>query len=708
MLKETYKEAKYQDLQIKLKHWSHQYYIENNSEVADAVYDAHLQELIALEAAYPDLVEADSITQTVGTGVYKTSFNKIAHAIPMMSLANAFGEQDIRAWEERINRIIGAETVRTYVFELKVDGLSITIDYKNGSLYRAATRGDGRVGEDVTPNIFTIKSLPKDVQGLGDCTVRGEVYLPKAEFIKVNEARANQGLDLYANPRNTASGALRQLDPKITAERNLDIICYGLHLAKDTGGELSEDYTADSDDKVFTHWHALKQLENCGFHVNKDANHLCTSIEEVISLYHEWQEKKDSLDLEIDGAVVKINETHLQKTLGVTSKFPRWAMALKFTAEEAITKVISVDYEVGRTGIITPVANLEPVLLAGTTVKRATLHNFDQIARLGVGLGDKVSVRKAGEIIPEIVSVVRDDANHLNKDSTSNHENAENGVMQRSLLENEIRSQIQKPSKCPVCDSVLEQEDVALRCPNIVGCAAQIQRRIEHWVSRNALDISGLGPSIIEQLLEVKLISNPLDLYRLRYEQLIDLERMADKSVNNLLAAIQASRGKAFHRFLHALGIKHVGLNVAQLIASLIPNLSELENEVLVNNGQELLKLDGLGEKILASLIQFFQSEIYAQIKKDYYELGFDFIEVTQRKLSDRFSGMTFVITGTLSESRSYFEKLIKDNGGKTSSSVSKSTSYLLCGDEAGSKLEKANSLGVKVLAEGEFRRMLE
>jgi DNA ligase (NAD+) len=241
-----------------------------------------------------------------------------------------------------------------------------------------------------------------------------------------------------------------------------------------------------------------------------------------------------------------------------------------------------------------------------------------------------------------------------------------------------------------------------------VGCAAQIQRRIEHWVSRNALDISGLGPSIIEQLLEVKLISNPLDLYRLRYEQLIDLERMADKSVNNLLAAIQASRGKAFHRFLHALGIKHVGFNVAQLIASLIPNLSELENEVLVNNGQELLKLDGLGEKILASLVQFFQSEIYAQIKKDYYELGFDFIEVTQRKLSDRFSGMTFVITGTLSESRSYFEKLIKDNGGKTSSSVSKSTSYLLCGDEAGSKLEKANSLGVRVLDEGGFRRMLD
>lgn len=700
MLKETYKEAedRYQDLQIKLKHWSHQYYIENNSEVADAVYDAHLQELIALELAYPDLVEADSITQTVGTGVYKTSFNKTAHAIPMMSLANAFGEQDIRAWEERINRIIGAETPRTYVFELKIDGLSISIDYKNGRLYRAATRGDGKIGEDVTPNIFTIKSLPKDVQGLGDCTVRGEVYLPKAEFIKVNEARANQGLDLYANPRNTASGALRQIDPKITAERNLDLICYGLHLSEDTGAEVSENSTADSDDKVFTHWHALKQLEDWGFHVNKDANHLCTSIEEVISLYHEWQEKKDSLDLEIDGAVVKINETHLQKTLGVTSKFPRWAMALKFTAEEAVTKVISVDYEVGRTGIITPVANLEPVLLAGTTVKRATLHNFDQIARLGVGLGDKVSVRKAGEIIPDIVSVIRDDESNL-MDSTS---------ADCQISENAMRSQIHKPSKCPVCDSILEQEDVALRCPNIVGCAAQIQRRIEHWVSRNALDISGLGPSIIEQLLEVKLISNPLDLYRLRYEQLIDLERMADKSVNNLLVAIQASREKAFHRFLHALGIKHVGFNVAQLIASLIPNLSELEHEVLVNNGQELLKLDGLGEKILASLIQFFQSEIYVQIKKDYYELGFNFTEITQRKLSDRFSGMTFVITGTLSESRSYFEKLIKDNGGKTSSSVSKSTSYLLCGDEAGSKLEKANSLGVKVLAEDEFRRMLE
>jgi len=673
---------KYQELQAKLKHWSHSYYIENISEVSDAVYDAHLEELKKIENEYPELIAADSITQTIGAGVYKTSFAKIQHEIPMMSLDNAFGEADILAWQERINRIIGEETARSYVFELKIDGLSISIDYKNGLLYRAATRGNGKIGEDVTPNILTIKSIPKKIPLLQDCTIRGEVYLPKAEFNKLNENRKAQNLELYANPRNTASGALRQLDPKITAERNLDIITYGFYAGKDYENDENTQLHA-----LNSHWKCLEQLDRLGFKTNILGNQLCKNIQEVINLYHEWQEKKDSLDIEIDGAVVKVNELSLQKTLGVTSKFPRWAMALKFKAEEAITIINSIDYEVGRTGIITPVANLEPVLLAGTTVKRATLHNFDQIERLGVGINDAVVVRKAGEIIPEIVS-----KKEVTKDSI--------------IYENTLK--ITKPTHCPACGSILEQEDVALRCPNIVGCPAQIQRRIEHWVSKNALDISGLGPSIVEQLLESKLIANPLDLYRLNYEQLIALDRMADKSATNLLTAIASSRQLPFHRFLHALGIKHVGLNLAQLIASLMPDLKSLEEEILIRQGAELIKLDGLGDKIILSLSQFFNSEIYQQIKRDYEELQFNFHEPLQRKLSNLFEGKTFVITGTLSESRSHFEKLIKDNGGKTSSSISKNTSYLLCGEEAGSKLDKAIDLGVKVINEEEFMALLQ
>lgn len=687
MLQELDLKNKYQELQAKLKHWSHSYYIENTSEVSDAVYDAHLEELKKIENEHPELIETDSITQTIGAGVYKTSFAKIQHEIPMMSLDNAFGEADILAWEERVNRIIGEETPRSYVFELKIDGLSISIDYKNGQLYRAATRGDGKVGEDVTPNILTIKSIPKKIPLLQDCTIRGEVYLPKTEFKKLNESRKIQNLELYANPRNTASGALRQLDPKITAERNLDIIPYGFY----TKARDHEDYenveVGVPQQYLNTHWKCLEQLDRLGFKMHTSENHLCKSIQEVINLYHEWQEKKDSLDIEIDGAVVKINELALQKTLGVTSKFPRWAMALKFKAEEAVTTVISIDYEVGRTGIITPVANLEPVLLAGTTVKRASLHNFDQIERLGIAINDAVIIRKAGEIIPEIVS---------------KKETIKDPVIYDNILK------IIKPVHCPACGSILEQEDVALRCPNIVGCPAQIQRRIEHWVSKNALDISGLGPSIIEQLLDSKLISNPFDLYRLNYEQLIALDRMADKSVTNLLAAIAASRKQAFHRFLHALGIKHVGLNLAQLIASLTPSLKSLEEEILVKQGTELIKLDGLGDKILQSLSQFFNSEIYAQIKRDYEELNFNFQEPLQRKLSSIFQGKTFVITGTLSESRSHFEKLIKDNGGKTSSSISKNTNYLLCGEDAGSKLNKAIDLGVRVVNEEEFMALLQ
>lgn len=688
----TILKEKYSELQSKLKYWSHKYYIENISEVEDSVYDAHIEELKALEAEHPSLIEADSITQIIGSGVYQTSFTKTYHLEKMMSLDNAFGEEDIRDWETKINRIIGEETLREYVFELKIDGLSIAIDYKNGRLYRGATRGNGKVGEDVTANLMTIQSLPKEIPNKlleqKDFSIRGEVYLPKEDFKKINAEREKEGLDLYANPRNTASGALRQLDPKVTASRNLDAIFYN-YFPYNNLGYAEREQIKSSSASIDKHFSSLEYLEKLGLHTNKEHNYLCKNIDEVINLYQEWQEKKDSLDFEIDGAVVKVNQLDLQKTLGQTSKAPRWAIALKFSAEEALTRVLSVDMEVGRTGAITPVANLEPVLLAGTTVKRATIHNFDQVDRLGVKVGDFVLVRKAGEIIPEIIKV----------------EEAKRGQSVNGEAFDLV--DITRPANCPVCGTALEQEDTILRCPNIVGCAAQIQRRIEHWASKKAMDIAGLGPAVVEQLLAEKLIKNPFDLYKLKFEDLAPLERMAEKSVNNLLAALEKSREVPFHRFLHALGIKHVGLNVSELIASVYPNLFELEKEVLKNHGVDLLKLDGLGDKILNSLKQFFESEIYVQVKQDYLELGFDFKELVKRELSEKFSGMTFVITGTLSESRSYFEKIIKDNGGKVSSSVSKKTSYLLCGDDAGSKLTKAQSLGVEVLSEEKFQGML-
>ena len=682
---------KYSELQSKLKHWSHKYYIENISEVEDAVYDAHIEELKVLEAEYPNLIEADSITKIIGSGFYQTSFTKTYHLEKMMSLDNAFGEEDIRDWEAKINRMIGEETPRQYVFELKIDGLSIAIDYKNGKLYRGATRGNGKVGEDVTANLMTIKSLPKKIPVellvQQDFSIRGEVYLPKEDFKKINAEREKQSLDLYANPRNTASGALRQLDPKVTASRNLDAIFYN-YFPYNNLGYAETEKAKSSIASINEHYSSLEYLEKLGFHTNKEHNYLCNNIDQVIKLYKEWQEKKDTLDFEIDGAVGKVNQLDLQKTLGETSKAPRWATALKFSAEEALTRVISIDMEVGRTGAITPVANLEPVLLAGTTVKRATIHNFDQVDRLGVKVGDFVLVRKAGEIIPEIIKIEED-----RRGQSINGETIE-------LVD------ISRPGHCPVCGTALEQEDTILRCPNIVGCAAQIQRRIEHWASKKAMDIAGLGPVVVEQLLVEKLIKNPFDLYKLKFDDLAPLERMAEKSVNNLLIALENSREMPFHRFLHALGIKHVGLNVSELIASVYPSLFELEKEVLGNHGVDLLKLDGLGEKILNSLKQFFESEIYAQVKQDYIDLGFDFKELVKRELSDKFAGLIFVITGTLSESRSYFEKIIKDNGGKVSSSVSKKTSYLLCGNEAGSKLSKAQDLGVKVLSEEKFREL--
>lgn len=708
-----YKEAKkrHQELAEKLNHWNQLYYVENQSEVKDEVYDACLRELIDLEGEYPDLLTPDSPSQKVGATLEKAAkLQKLHHKVPMISLTNAFGADEIRDWEERINRIIGEETFREYVFELKIDGLSVCLDYRNGELQSAGTRGNGKIGEEITNNARTIKSLCQKISHQGDFSVRGEAYISKASFQKINEAQAKKGEQLYANPRNTASGSIRQLDPKVTAARNLDTFIYtGFEFNtmiaesefKKAGmkEELEEDIRSKADGKFKTHFEMLEYLKSLGFPVNFENNKLCKSIDEVIELYDYWQEKdkngkmrKESLPYEVDGAVVKINQLSLQTNLGSTSKSPRWAIALKFAAEEVETQIEDIVMEVGRTGAITPVANLVPVQIAGTTVKRASLHNFDQVSKLDARIGDFVTVRKAGEIIPEIIDVnVKKRAEKLNSD-----------------LRN-YQQVTKPPSQCPICDSDTEKEDVYIRCTNISGCPAQVQRRIEHWCSKAALNIDGVGPSLVEQLLELNLIKNPLDLYKLDRDTLAGLERMAEKSADNALKSIEASKTRSFSKLLYGLGIRHVGANVAELVASYFPTLEALHKECLENEGQELSKVDGLGPKIIESIIKYFQDKNSKAILDqllDAKQNPLDIQAEEKKQLGDKFVGMGFVITGTLSQSRSHFEKLIKENGGKVSSSVSKKTSYLLAGADAGSKMKKAQDLEVKVLNEDEFMEM--
>ncbi len=668
----------YEELVDKLKAWNKDYYEKDAPQVDDALYDAQIKELEALEKSYPELIRKDSPTQYAGLIELDTKFSKVKHALPMISLANAFGEEEICDWETRINRIIGEDTPREYVFELKIDGLSIAIDYKDGKLLRAATRGNGKIGEDVTENVKTISTLPKVIPYKEPISIRGEVFINKSDFEKINKEQEKKGSALYANPRNTAAGSLRQLDAEVTASRKLDAFFYALFPFNALGKELDErEYNFQ------THSESLDLLKDYGFKTNEENNIVCKSIDEVIKHYKNFEELRNNFDYDIDGAVVKVNQLSLQKTLGSTAKSPRWAIALKFAAEIVETQIESVSMELGRLGTITPTANLTAVKLAGTTVKRATLHNFDQIERLGVKTGDWVKIRKAGEIIPEIIEVNLDKRTKDTKD-------------------------IIIPKTCPVCAAPVEKEDVSYYCTNIATCPAQVQRRIEHWCSKGAMDISGVGPSLVATLLEEKLIEYPLDLYKLKKEQLLDLERMAEKSSQNAIDSIEESRTRNFSKLLFAFGVKHVGVNVAELIASYYPDLQSLEKEMLENKGAELVKVDGLGPKIIESLLEFFQNDFYKKFSKELKEnpelLAIKSEEA--KKLGDKFAGMTFVITGSLSESRSHYEAIIKENAGKLSSSVSKKTTYLLCGDSPGSKYDKAKELGVKIINEEEFKSL--
>jgi DNA ligase (NAD+) len=635
-----------------LNEWNDLYYNGAAPTVSDEVYDAAYSELVELEKKYPLYKLPNSPTQKPGSSVKKTKFGKVKHSQQMLSLENVFDEADLKTWMSRFD---GLED--EYVCELKIDGVSISLIYENGTFVRAITRGDGLVGEDVTENVKTIKSLPLNTSLNEDFEVRGEIYMTLSDFAE---------LEGFANPRNAASGSLKLLDSKLCAERNLSLFTY---------------WVSSSGQNEITHESNLKLLSELNFPVNPHFA-LCKGIQEVTAFCEEWKPKRDSLDYPTDGVVIKVNSLRKQEELGQTSKYPRWAVAFKFPAEEAETIVNEIKVEVGRTGVLTPVAEVLPVKLAGTTVARASLHNADLIAELDVRVGDYVKIRKAGEIIPEIVSVVKE------KRSSD-------------------LSPFIFPQVCPSCgtSTIKVDEEVAVRCPNSVGCPAQQQRKIEYWASKSAMDIKGLGEAIIKQLMDKGLIKDYVDLYTLSKENFLSLEGFKEKSAQNLFSAIEASKTTTLYRLINAFGIRHVGSNTAKLLEAEVHSLEKL----LSLSPENLLEINGIGETTAKALFEFLHSESTLSKLEKLKNLGLIIkSDEANVKLSESLKGLSFVITGTFDKPRTEIENLVKSHSGKISSSVSAKTSYLICGEDAGSKLTKAQILGVKIISLIELEELIK
>lgn len=656
-------------LRKEIAYHDYRYYILNDPVISDAEYDALMLRLKELEMKYPQLITPDSPTQRVG-GAPAPEFKKFTHKEPMLSLDNAFSKEELIAFDQRLKRWSGKSEIE-YVAEHKIDGVSVSLIYEDGVFVIGATRGDGITGEDVTSNLRTIKTVPlrliKEVPGRLE--VRGEVFMTKEEFARINAEREEAGLPLFANPRNAAAGSLRQLDPKVTASRALDIYVYYLIEPEKWG--------------VYTQWDALNFLRELGFKVNPYSR-LCKDIEEVWRYCEEWEKKKGELSYAVDGVVLKVNRMELWKELGATSKSPRWAIAFKFPPEEATTKVLDIVVNVGRTGILTPVAVLEPVHLGGTIVKRASLHNEDEVRRKDVRIGDWVIVRKAGEIIPEVVKVITD---------------------RRTGEEREFKM----PDRCPVCGaSVVRPEgEVAYRCIGI-NCPAQLKERIRHFASRDAMDIRGLGPAIIEQLVEKKFVKDIADLYYLTYDHLLSLERMGPKSASNLIKAISLSKSRPLANLIFGLGIRYVGKVVAKLLADRFGTMDKLMRA----SYSELLEVEGVGEKVASSVVKFFREpqtlELIEKLRKAGVNLGREREEVREIK-ENFFKGKTVVFTGELkSFTRSEASELIESLGAQVVDSVSKKVDLLVVGENPGSKYEKALSLGIPIIREDEFLKRLK
>ena len=657
-----------EEIRIRLHRCNYEYYVMDAPSVSDAEYDRWMRRLKELEADYPVLVLPDSPTQRVG-GQPLAGFDKVTHSAPLLSLGNAFSAAELRAFDTRVRSVAAAVE---YVVELKIDGLAVNLIYENGRLSRAATRGDGEVGEDVTLNVKTIRSIPLVLQTGSDpwpamMEVRGEVFMPRQAFVRLNGERTAAGEPQFANPRNAAAGSLRQLDPKITASRTLDFFAYGL------GQRRGLSFRSHAD--------VLEGLGKAGFRTNRQYR-VFQEMDAVIEYCAGWSEKRSALDYDIDGLVIKVNSLQQQEELGNTVKEPRWAIAWKFPAEEATTIVEDIFIGVGRTGVLTPTAILRPVLLSGSTVSRATLHNEDFIREKDVRIGDTVIIHKAGEVIPEVISVVV---------------GLRNGAEQEFVM----------PEQCPECGTpvVRKPGEAAHRCIN-PSCPAMAREGLIHFVSRDAMNIDGLGPSIIESLLDAGLISDAADLYQLAIPQLAELDRMGEKSATNLIQAIDNSREAGLPRLVFALGIRFVGAKVAGTLAKAFKNIDALAAATV----EELVQIPDIGPRIAESVVGYFSDTEHLQLIERLKLAGVKMVEeLTGKAVPQIFAGKVFVLTGTLSGmGRDVASARIEEHGGKVSSSVSRKTDFVLAGDEAGSKLNKAQELGVKILTEDEFLAMLE
>ena len=645
-----------------LNKYSYDYYVEDNPQISDTEYDTLYKQLEKLEKEYPELIQENSPTQRVGD-VVLSEFEKVTHKIPMLSLSNTFSTEDLRDFDNRIKKIVADRKIE-YICELKIDGLAISINYEDGKLISAATRGDGTVGEEVTDNIKTIFSIPKVLKDNKTFEVRGEVYLPKKSFNILNEERKENNEVLFANPRNAAAGSLRQLDSKITAQRRLSAFIYSVV----------------GDNTIESQLQALKTAEEYELPVNNNYK-LCKNIDEVINYIEYWDINRKNLPYEIDGIVIKVNSYSLQEEIGYTQKSPRWATAFKFPEEELATKLLDVELSVGRTGIVTPVAQLDPIVISGSTVSKASLHNKDVIDELDIHIGDMVIVKKAGEIIPKVVRVLKE----------LRLENSEKYIM---------------PNRCPSCNSELvsKKDDQFIRCVN-PECPEQNIRKIIHFASRDALNIEGLGDKVVATLYEQGIISHTIDLFYLEREKLIDLDRMGEKSVDNLLKAIENSKNSSLDKVIYALGILNVGKKAAKILAEKYLNLTTLMTATV----DELINLPDIGLITAESVIDFLSNEINIKFINDLISIGMNpQYEVQKIEDDNIFSGKTIVLTGKLveltrNEAKEYLEKL----GAKVTGSVTTKTDLVLAGEKAGSKLAKAEQLGIQVISEEEFISML-